>query len=250
VSATGVYDALRRAGEVGPYFALESSPSDGWLPLSVLLTDRAVLADRVRLVRATIASGSGLAPEQVQERACASIHFLALASRLLAPALGAAALCATVPWAEPDDVSWCPVDGGPIPMSWARATGAAVRSAAEAAALIDSGVLSRLVAPLVQSFAATFRLSGQVLWGNAASALAGAATMVATSGRATALDPVDIVTACMGTGALAGTGAYRATVAGRSAFRRANCCLFYRIPGAGLCGDCVLAPPAGRARTS
>jgi ferric iron reductase protein FhuF len=24
-------------------------------------------------------------------------------------------------------------------------------------------------------------------------------------------------------------------------FVRASCCLFYRIPGGGLCGDCVLA---------
>lgn len=28
-------------------------------------------------------------------------------------------------------------------------------------------------------------------------------------------------------------------------FRRTSCCLFYRMPGAGVCGDCVLdeAPP-------
>ena len=30
-------------------------------------------------------------------------------------------------------------------------------------------------------------------------------------------------------------------------FRRRSCCLLYRVPGAGLCGDCILAGrPAGR----
>ncbi len=239
-----MYDALRRAAEVGPYFALDRSPAAGWLPLRVLLTDRGVLTDRVWLVRAAIASRAGLGAEQIEERACASIHFLALASRMLAPALGAAALCETVPDVDPDNVSWLPVDGGPIPMSWARANGTAVNTAAEAAALIDSGILRRLVAPLAESFATTFRLSGQVLWGNAASALAGAATMLASSARSTPLDPVDVVAACVRAGALAGTGAYESTTVGSPVFRRANCCLFYRIPGAGLCGDCVLTPPA------
>ncbi|MGH3410268.1 MAG: (2Fe-2S)-binding protein [Streptosporangiaceae bacterium] len=26
-------------------------------------------------------------------------------------------------------------------------------------------------------------------------------------------------------------------------FRRHSCCLYYRLPGGGLCGDCALAAP-------
>jgi hypothetical protein len=29
---------------------------------------------------------------------------------------------------------------------------------------------------------------------------------------------------------------------------RNNCCLYYRIPGGGTCGDCVLTPPEERHR--
>ena len=29
-------------------------------------------------------------------------------------------------------------------------------------------------------------------------------------------------------------------------FRRRSCCLYYRVPGGGLCGDCVLGPLAAR----
>ena len=29
-------------------------------------------------------------------------------------------------------------------------------------------------------------------------------------------------------------------------FTRTSCCLFYRVPGGGLCGDCVLAAPRRR----
>jgi ferric iron reductase protein FhuF len=242
MAATGVSEALSRAAEVGPYFGLDSDAGAGWLPFRVLLDDPGVLAERVRLVRTTLAAQAGVAAELVEERACASIHFLALTARVLAPALGAAAVAALVPDVGPDQIGWRPVDGGPIPMSWAEPTGHPATTAAQAAAGIDSGVLNRVIAPLAERFATSFHLSAQVLRGNAASALAGAAAMLTRSGQDLRLDPVEIVTAALQSGALAGTGAYRRTTAGAEpAFVRATCCLFYRIPGGGLCGDCVLA---------
>jgi ferric iron reductase protein FhuF len=40
---------------------------------------------------------------------------------------------------------------------------------------------------------------------------------------------------------LLGLGELSATAAQLSpSFRRASCCLLYRLPGRGLCGDCVL----------
>ncbi len=234
--------ALAAAAEVGPYFVLDQRPVDGWLPFTALLDDPAVLAERVAFVRSTIADRAGLAPDQIEERACASIHFLGLASRVLAPALGAAAVAGVVPDVGPDQIGWRPVDGGPVPMSWAGPTGHPVTTAAQAAARLDAGVLSRVVAPLATRFATSFRLSHQVLRGNAASALAGAAAMLTGSGRNLVLDPAEIVGAAVQSGTLSGTGAFAAP--GTSpAFVRTNCCLFYRIPGAGLCGDCVLVRP-------
>lgn len=242
--ATEVSEALARAAQAGPYFAVAagrgSDIDSGWLPFRALLDDREVLAERVRYVRAAIASRAGLSPDDVEERACASIHFLGLASRVLAPAVGAGALSALVPDVGPDEISWRRVDGGPVPMSWASATGHPVTSAAQAAARLDSGMLSRVITPLVQTFATSFQLSRQVLWGNAASALAGAAGMLGHTGQRLQIDPVEIVHAAMRTGALAGTGGYRVTDAGAQVFVRDSCCLFYRIPGGGTCGDCVL----------
>ncbi|MDH6125407.1 (2Fe-2S)-binding protein [Kitasatospora sp. GP82] len=34
----------------------------------------------------------------------------------------------------------------------------------------------------------------------------------------------------------------------RASFRRSTCCPYYRVPGSGLCGDCVLPTAPGRRR--
>jgi|GEM_PF-1837329 hypothetical protein len=49
-------------------------------------------------------------------------------------------------------------------------------------------------------------------------------------------DAVDRAT-LLGTGRLRGTGQLTGT---GLAFRRRSCCLYYRLPGGGLCGDCCL----------
>jgi ferric iron reductase protein FhuF len=46
-----------------------------------------------------------------------------------------------------------------------------------------------------------------------------------------------LTTALLNTGELAGTGTI--TSAGLD-FRRNSCCLYYRLPGGGKCGDCAL----------
>ena len=71
-----------------------------------------------------------------------------------------------------------------------------------------------------------------MLWGNVSSALAGAAGQLDDHAVwATVAELLDVAP-------LAGTADLR----GR-ALRRRNCCLYYRIPGGGTCGDCVLRRP-------
>ncbi|MFD7559857.1 (2Fe-2S)-binding protein, partial [Streptomyces sp. NPDC059835] len=41
-------------------------------------------------------------------------------------------------------------------------------------------------------------------------------------------------------GALAGTGTFIHEEGLGVAFVRRSCCLYYKVPGGGLCGDCVL----------
>ncbi len=223
----------------GPFFALGTAATGpGWLGFDRLV-DAGGARDRVVAARASLAERAGLPVERIEQRAAASIAFLGVAARLVAPALGGAALLGSVPDPDPAGVRWQPLLGGPLPLAWLDLRWTAVASTEDAAEALRVGVLDRLVGPLAAVHSDVFRLSSQVLWGNVASGLAGAAQMLVAAGLPLRLDPVAVTAAALEAGPLAGAGAY---TDGR--FRRNNCCLFYRIPGGGTCADCVLdAPP-------
>src|SRR5439155_14256063 len=82
-----------------------------------------------------------------------------------------------------------------------------------------------------------------LLWGNVASGLAGA--LRALDGAVPLPRRAATGRALLDHGPLRGSGTL-AVRGGRLAFRRRSCCLFYRLPGGGLCGDCPL--DAGVAR--
>jgi ferric iron reductase protein FhuF len=89
-----------------------------------------------------------------------------------------------------------------------------------------------------------------VLWGNVASALAGAAGMIADRAPSHAGRAAGVVGEMLRTGPLTGTGTLVRPSAEtpRQFLIRHNCCLYYRIPGGGTCGDCVLTPEEERRR--
>lgn len=247
MNTADVRAALRAAAAAGPYFAVDEPDGERtWLPLARLLDDPELLRERVEVARTALATRTGGA---VDLRACASINFLGTAARLVAPALGAAAIAGVVPAFTPADVLWSPVDGGPIPIAVAHPRGRPVEDADDAAKIIGRDVVATTVTPLVAAYATTFRLSTRVLWGNVSSALAGAAGMLARTGTAQRLTAVDIVEAALQLGPLVDTGHHERPDPRRprAFFVRHNCCLFYRIPAGGKCGDCVLVPPDGRA---
>lgn len=205
---------------MNPYFVWEPyEPGAGWRPFTELL-DAGVLAERVAASRRALAAMSGLAEAALPERVIASVLFLGYASRLVSPLL-ADALDGPVRGAGPADLWWRPVPGGPLPIA------AAPVPARPAAELFDVAVLG-LVAPLLEVFRARYGLSRQVLWGNVASALGGAAGQLPEGAW-------PVVADLLGRPPLAGMA-----VVGRRALYRLNCCLYYRIPGGGTCGDCVL----------
>ena len=160
-------------------------------------------------------------------RACASTHLLGLAARIVAPVFGAAALTGQVVALDLGQLRWQEVIGGPLPI--------AVLDPTTTSADLYAATVDPVIAPLVEAFGSTFSLSPQVLWGNVASAVAGAATMLIRSGVETLLDPLAVARTLTTSGSLAEMGQW--TSAG---FVRNNCCLFYKIPGGGTCGDCVL----------
>ncbi|QLL09340.1 (2Fe-2S)-binding protein [Mycobacterium vicinigordonae] len=74
-------------------------------------------------------------------------------------------------------------------------------------------------------------------YGNIASALAGTARMLLAA-RPDLRGPITRMTvALLDTGELAGTGEIVGPDLG---FRRNSCCLYYRVPAGGKCGDCAL----------
>jgi FhuF 2Fe-2S C-terminal domain len=262
-AGTDAARALAAAAGAGPYFALEPRPQGaGWRPARLLVTDPATLAGLVADARAVIAARAGLGPAEVAERVAASIVFLGLAARLVSPSLGAAVLGGVVPDLTLDNLCWRPVDGGPVPLAVSGSgpvTGQKIGHAPPggqpgdappggqpdaAAALLSERCVQGLADPVAGAFRTAFRLSPLVLRGNIASALAGAAGVLARTfpdraeyaGQLTArildLPPL------RGSGELVQPDASRPT---RFLVRR-SCCLYYRVPGGGTCGDCVLTP--------
>jgi hypothetical protein len=247
----GPWSALAAAAAAGPYFAVEPwAGGTQWRPLSVLVSDPDALAERVGHARAVLAVGARVAPAEVEQRAAASVVFLGLASRLISPSLGAAVVGGVVPGLALADLWWRPVAGGPLPLAARLSSGAPVgdlgsrQQRAGAARLLSEGCVQGLAGPVAAAFEAAFRLSPQVLWGNVASALAGAAGLLAETFPERAEAAGQLTAEILGQGPLRGTGDLVQPDAGRPRrfLVRRSCCLFYRIPGGGTCGDCVLVP--------
>jgi hypothetical protein len=225
---------LRAAAAIGPYFAWEPwTGDDGWRPLTDL-TDPDVVAERVFAARDALATLTGLSGDELPDRVIASITFLGLASRLVSPPLAAFVLSGERRLPRADQLWWRPVRGGPVPMAYSGLDGH-----------------QDLIEPVLRAFADRFAVSGQVMWGNVASALAGATGMLAT----TRPDLAEVAgreceRILVGTPQLAGTGTLVRPDPGspRRFLVRHNCCLYYRIPGGGTCGDCVLTPEPERRR--
>jgi hypothetical protein len=241
---------LREAlAALGPWFVVQQ-PGAGWQPLSALLTAPEPLAERVDAVKAAL--GGDLVPVRV----AASVAQLGLVARLVAPAFGAAVLEGRVP--ALDQASWQPGIGGPMPLALSDEALSGVAagdpapisigelapiSIGELAGAFTDRVLEGPVRDLVELTAA-LSVSRQVLWGNVASGLNGAASMMTKSRpdlEATVrLLATDILNRPPLRGTATGTGV-AGMVAG--AFRRRSCCLLYRIAPPGpksLCGDCVI----------
>ncbi|RJK97616.1 (2Fe-2S)-binding protein [Vallicoccus soli] len=234
--------ALRSLGGAGPFFILEGpgpgDPPGGWRPVGALVADEALLRGRVEAGRALLARLAGLAPGEVEQRVAASVVVLGVAARLSAPVLGLAALHGMVP--QPDGLRWRDAGPGPVALrldpgtSWA-ATGGAPRLA--------DALQEQLVEPLLVPLARTARrvapLARALLLGNVASGLAGAAAVLARHDAEAGGRAHDLVDRLLARHPLRGAGG-----ASRG-FRRSTCCLYYRLPGGGTCGDCPL--PAGTA---
>ena len=222
-----------RVARLGGYFALDTATGPGWRTLAELL-DTATLADRVGATRVAIADFSGCAPTAVPVRVAASSLQMAIAARLMSPALGSFAALRAVPMLTARSLRWRTaghsVTFGATGLEWCD-TG----DAPAAAHAIDTALLDDALAPLIDRLHADVALSPQVMWGNVASSANGAVTVLGMTDPSLVSAGRQLVTALAGTHRLRGTAE---TADGT--FRRRSCCLFYQAPHGGLCGDCVL----------
>ncbi|MGW0390594.1 (2Fe-2S)-binding protein [Streptomyces sp. NPDC003042] len=217
-------DVLRRLAAVGPFFTVpcgKEAPGPGFRPLSDLYGER--LGPYVAEVGRRIGSGPG--------RVAASTAQFGIASRLWSLGLGCAALGGRVPDLAADRVWWRLPAAGSLEL-WLPEPG---ELAAEA---LGESVLAHL-AVLEAALRERFGVSPKVLRGNAASGLVGALRVLLD--RVPGGAAVDLAAGLLAEGgALAGTGTFFHEEGLGVAFVRRSCCLYYRVPGGGLCGDCVL----------
>ncbi|WP_234434867.1 MULTISPECIES: (2Fe-2S)-binding protein [Streptomyces] len=223
-----------RLAAVGPYFALDTSPTglppEGFRPLSELYGTGpdAPLAARLRVVAQRLGTA--------EPRVAASILHLGLAARFWSVGLGSAVLLGAVPTLEH---AWVRIpDQGPLDL-WTPPEPARP-AAGPLADQLHQAVLLGQLAPLAAAVRAVVPLSPRLLLGNAASALAGTLRVLDAHapGAARAL-----VAELLERPPLAGSGTLHTGPRG-TAFRRTSCCLYYRVgPGAGLCGDCCFTEP-------
>ena len=191
------------------------------------------LAAEVERTRTQLGAQFGRDGSAVEWRVAASLFHQSLANRILSPVI-AAALCHGV-LLDARRLYWDPDRAGGLVLHIDQehtVTGPAADWIEKTVLDPRSGVMGRAEHALT----GVGRIAPGLLRGNVGSALAGAVGALARARpthRARAEALADDLLSRPGTG-LSGT------FTDPTGFRRTTCCLYYRLPGGGTCGDCVL----------
>ncbi|MER6142614.1 (2Fe-2S)-binding protein [Streptomyces sparsogenes] len=237
-------DAPPPVAEVGPFFALRTDPAtgdpreEGYAPIgeAYRLTREGAAAPLLRSRVEAVAAGL----RTDEPRVAASLAFQGFAARVWSLALGHAALTGSVPGLRPDRLWWHPGRTAPADLWWPGPLSVMGEPGGLAGQVGDAAYPHLL--PLHAAVARAYRVSGRLLWGNAASALAGSLRVLhdwchARGRTEAARRATELARAQLTHPPLRDTGTLTCAP---PAFRRRSCCLYYRVPGGGLCGDCVL----------
>ena len=236
-----VRTVLADVARAGPFFSVATDPAESadptWRPLRELVTQPDALGQRIAHVRRVLSEQAG---RTVEERVAASIALQGLAARLVSAPLAAVTLHGVLPDLGRDALHWRVSLTGPWPL-WTDADRPA-RDPGELPAL----VAEEIAGPLVGAVRALVPVSPRVLWGNVASSVAGAKRVLGTERPESAIRAAELAAAVLDHPLLAGTGERRPPGPPDRGwtFRRRSCCLYYRLPGGGTCGDCVLSRSA------
>lgn len=239
---------------LGGFHVLVAPPPPGSdaLPWEQVLAADA-LTPRFATVREALATGSSLPVDDVDPKVAVSATQVGLASRLWSVTLASTVLHREVPDLSVENLVASPVHRGTVPLGLVDpARRYAVSSVPDAVTLIDGLVVRGSLAALNAACAQVGRTPEQVLVSNATSALVGAARVLAGLRPEAGPRTWELARALLtGTEVARGGGLHDPEglpegVGGPlerpdEAFLRSGCCVFYRLPGHGLCPDCVLA---------
>ncbi|RBQ16914.1 ABC transporter [Spongiactinospora rosea] len=241
---TAVTDAVADVSTVSGYFELEAGPpTDGWRPFSDLLADASALKERVDSVAVRLGT--------TETRVAASILFQGLAARVWSPALGALIAHDLLIDLTPHALYWRSAPSGPLPLrahplnGWTVARSGAAESG-RVVEVVYRDVVTGLLEPLADAVGGIVKLAPGLLWGNAASSLAGTVRALARNRSELTGRAVALARDLLETGLLKDTGELAEPAPGHPFFVRRSCCLYYRLPEAGKCGDCALIPTQTR----
>ncbi|CAJ1508179.1 ATP-binding cassette domain-containing protein [[Mycobacterium] holstebronense] len=225
--------ALAELSAVSSYFAVSTGTADDadWHPVTQLYTDPDLLAGAIAGVQDRIGAAD--------LRVAVSTFYLGFAARLWSIGLGGLAEHSLLIDLDPDQL-WYADSGGPVrlylpnPTAW---QGSSTNDELEPA-LADM-ILTGHLEPLAVAVRRLGPISEGLLRGNIASAALGAARALRWHhGGDLADQPIwDLARTMCDDERLAGAVSFSDS---GTDYRRASCCLFYRTPGGGLCGDCAL----------
>ncbi|USQ75264.1 (2Fe-2S)-binding protein [Ornithinimicrobium cryptoxanthini] len=252
----GIPPPAQRAAELTELggFAVWQVDTGGLVPVSAAL-EAEPLAGRFAATRAGLASGTGLATDEVMVRTAVSAAQVGLVSRLWSIALASVALHGWVPQLTMDQLLVAPTHRNPAPMALVDATaGVEVTDPAHAAHAIGELVVHGAVAGITHACRVEGRTAPRVLVSNAASSLVAAARVIGRKVPDQAAQVDEVARLLLQTPWLAAGGGYQDVEDAPDTdpveeFKRTGCCLYYRLPGHGLCPDCVLVRPGHPADT-
>ncbi|MEV0968226.1 ATP-binding cassette domain-containing protein [Microtetraspora glauca] len=234
-----VSGAVSDVSTVGGYFELGIGEVEaGWRPLTDLFTDTGVLEKRIADVAERL--------NTTETRVAASILFQGIAARLWSPPLGAAIAHDLLIDLDPGRIHWQAAPSGPLPLRATGLDGWQVRDPARVTERLHHTVVTGLLEPLAAAFQAVVKIAPGLLWGNAASALAGTVRTLARVRPERSDTAVTLGRELLDLGPLRDTGELAEPAPGHPFFVRRSCCLYYRLPGGGKCGDCALIAPGTR----
>ncbi|MEV4378337.1 ATP-binding cassette domain-containing protein [Streptosporangium sp. NPDC049644] len=239
---SAVSAAVADVSTISGYFELGIGPigpiETGWRPLTDLLVDPEPLRQRITDLAGRLGTD--------ELRVAASILFQGLAARLWSPVVGAAVAHDLLLDLAPFRVHWQAVSSGPLPLRAERLTGWQILDPARIAEPLHRNVMTELLEPLAQAVQEVVKIAPGLLWGNAASALAGTVRAVARERPELTARAVSLGRELLALEMLRGSGDLVEPAPGRPFFVRRSCCLYYRLPGGGKCGDCALIDPETR----